>query len=996
MQPLRIRRCDFQIHSPRDPHYRGWPEEKMTLDGLYEWGRCLLLECRKRGLTAISVTDHHDLLAALVTLEVCRTEGYDDIWVFPGMEITSSLGLQAILLLDPSLLARDATVSSTEPFQVRVQTIIGQHISVPAEPARQRVISSWADLESLVDVDPGQRSQLFKLRETERLSKSLEEIAAGLEEQLADKFVLLPNLEKSKHGIFENQAGQALYRSDVDWFVGGIISGGKGTNLDVLRGKCLKDWGGRKVVCIRTSDQRGKGNVTWFSDEFASDSNVSHLKLSSATTQSVTEALLSGEDRRVFQSPPTEPADRIERLWVKGARIFDNGAMEASFSPGLNPFIGGRGTGKSILLSALVRLFGADKEWMNSGGESPSDLALWEKRHVSLFEDGGPFCDPETELGVEYVKSPGVRFKLTVTDPYGLAGEMWRLETQADSEWLSLYKGSTHPDQLDVMPLFFLQGQMSALTGSESDQQDITRLVEGSMRDERETLRTHLQSLSDRVKSGFDRQNRLKTLRKEKAAFEVSLAQKTTERTAYIAAAQKGLTEDEARLFNLAEPTRQAKAALESLEAAVAISQTGLKEVETTLRSALSQARQTLGQVPAQFDALPEDTYAAGLQSLADRLVAELKALRETTEEEIAQLAPAKALLAGKVQNVLAKAKAYGDAEAQRKVSIEKADKLLAEIKGLEESINGVVVQTDEIKKSGDIEAGQSALADYDVAVREYSRKLLERAKSISNTPGLRLHVKITPGGNFKRFLAELKATCAGCNVKSDTWAELESKLAASPHPADVISNLIKSALKSFEDPEKAERPQEWADAGFTAIIFRNVITKTSAEAWAKLAVVLAEDKVEVLYRRGAGLAPIPIRKASPGERAVELLRLALSSTKGPLVIDQPEDDLDNEFLANQLVALVHDAKRSNQLIFASHNANLVVHGDSEIIHVMGTKGEGSDESSCFLWLSGTIDETNVCLEIEKTMEGGRTAFEQRRRKYHETVAPALLNPGAD
>lgn len=996
MQPLRIRRCDFQIHSPRDPHYRGWPEDKMTLDGLYEWCRSLLLECRKRGLTVISVTDHHDLLAALVTLEVCRTEGFDDIWVFPGMEITSSLGLQAILLLDPSLLACDSKVASTEPFQEKVLTIIGQHMSAPADPTRRRVISSSADLETLIDRDPGQRSKLFKLAETERLSKTLQDIAGGLEEHMADKYVLLPNLEKSKHGIFENQAGQELYRGDSGWFVGGIISGGKETNLDVLRGKCLTDWGGRKVVCIRTSDQRGKDNTTWFSDEFGSDSNVSYLKLSSPTTQSVMQALLSGEDRRVFQSPPTEPADRIERLWVKGARIFDNGAIEASFSSGLNAFIGGRGTGKSVLLSALVRLFNADKEWMKSSGGSSAELAPWEKRHLALFEDGGPFCDPATELGVEYVKSPGVRFKLTVTDPYGLAGETWRFETQANNEWVPLYDGSTCPDKLDLMPLFFLQGQMSALTGSENDQHDITRLVEGPIRDEREALRTRLQSLSDRVKNGLDRQNRLKALQKEKAAFEVSLAQKATERTAYLAVAQKGLSEDEAKLFNLAEPTRQAKAALESLETAVTLSQTGLEGVETALRTALGQTRRTLGEVSTQLEGLTDDAYAIGLQTIAERRVAELKAARESAGEDLTQLAPAKALHAKEVVNVLAQASAYGDAEAQRKEAIEKAEKLLIEINGLKESIDGVVTQIDEINKSSDIEAGQSALVDYDVAVQEYSRKLRERAKSISNTPGLRLYVKITPGGNFKRFLTELKATCAGCNVKSDTWTEFESKLAASPEPAKVISKFIKSALKSFEDPENAERPKEWADAGFSPTIFRNVITSTSAEAWAKLAVVLAEDKVEVLYKRGAGSAPIPILNASPGERAVELLRLALSSTKGPLVIDQPEDDLDNEFLARQLVALVHEAKRNNQLIFASHNANLVVHGDSEIVHVMDAKGEGSDKSYCYLSLSGTIDEINVCLEIENIMEGGRDAFEQRRRKYHETVTPSLLDPSAD
>ena len=97
----------------------------------------------------------------------------------------------------------------------------------------------------------------------------------------------------------------------------------------------------------------------------------------------------------------------------------------------------------------------------------------------------------------------------------------------------------------------------------------------------------------------------------------------------------------------------------------------------------------------------------------------------------------------------------------------------------------------------------------------------------------------------------------------------------------------------------------------------------------------LADDKVEVRYKKGAKKPPIPILSASPGERAVELLKLALFSTRGPLIIYQPEDDLDNHFLADKLVELVHQSKHTNQLIFASHNANLVVHGDAELIHVL-------------------------------------------------------------
>jgi len=126
---------------------------------------------------------------------------------------------------------------------------------------------------------------------------------------------------------------------------------------------------------------------------------------------------------------------------------------------------------------------------------------------------------------------------------------------------------------------------------------------------------------------------------------------------------------------------------------------------------------------------------------------------------------------------------------------------------------------------------------------------------------------------------------------------------------------------------------------------------------------------------------------ASADERAVELLRLSLKSSRFPIVIDQPEDDLDTAFLASSLVDLVQLAKRQNQLIFASHNANLVVHGDTEKVHVM-SNFLVDDAELCGCELSGTIDQEKICDSIEYIMEGGRAAFEQRRMKYHETIYP--------
>ena len=118
---------------------------------------------------------------------------------------------------------------------------------------------------------------------------------------------------------------------------------------------------------------------------------------------------------------------------------------------------------------------------------------------------------------------------------------------------------------------------------------------------------------------------------------------------------------------------------------------------------------------------------------------------------------------------------------------------------------------------------------------------------------------------------------------------------------------------------------------------------------------------------------PIEFRKASQGEQAASLLNILMNQSNGPLIIDQPEEDLDNKII-NEIIRTISKAKDERQLILATHNANIVVNGDSEnvIEIVLGKQSSG-----------GAIDEPRVRLAITDTMEGGKDAFELRRRKYN-------------
>lgn len=214
---LDLKFADFQIHSPRDPKYKGWSEENMTLEGLYKWAEALLDECLKRNIDVIAVTDHHDLWPGLITLEVSKQKKFSDIWVFPGMEITAYEGIQAILVMDPSEFEDEA--SKTEQIQAKIFSVLGTVILAEGNSSKNLSFTAFQDLQGLLNQNPNQRSKIFKAPKVERLENSIENIAKNMEKQFPDKFLLLPNIEKSGHGLFGAKAGRSIYVNAGDWFV---------------------------------------------------------------------------------------------------------------------------------------------------------------------------------------------------------------------------------------------------------------------------------------------------------------------------------------------------------------------------------------------------------------------------------------------------------------------------------------------------------------------------------------------------------------------------------------------------------------------------------------------------------------------------------------------------------------------------------------------------------------------------------------------------------
>lgn len=117
----------------------------------------------------------------------------------------------------------------------------------------------------------------------------------------------------------------------------------------------------------------------------------------------------------------------------------------------------------------------------------------------------------------------------------------------------------------------------------------------------------------------------------------------------------------------------------------------------------------------------------------------------------------------------------------------------------------------------------------------------------------------------------------------------------------------------------------------------------------------------------------------SKGQQCTAILNILLLDNKDPLIVDQPEDNLDNSFIANNLVETIRNNKIKRQYIFATHNANIPVFGDAELIIAMeeiDRQGKISENGI------GSIDSEGVRNKVIQILEGGRDAFRMREEKY--------------
>jgi ABC-type cobalamin/Fe3+-siderophores transport system ATPase subunit len=138
---------------------------------------------------------------------------------------------------------------------------------------------------------------------------------------------------------------------------------------------------------------------------------------------------------------------------------------------------------------------------------------------------------------------------------------------------------------------------------------------------------------------------------------------------------------------------------------------------------------------------------------------------------------------------------------------------------------------------------------------------------------------------------------------------------------------------------------------------------------------------VRVEYRRDAKQKFESLERASAGQKTSAILSFLLAHGDEPLLLDQPEDDLDNALVYSLVVKQIRANKSRRQIIVVTHNPNIVVNGDAELVLPMEFKS-----GEIHLVDSGGLQQRAVREKICAVMEGGKDAFRQRYKRILEDI----------
>jgi DNA repair exonuclease SbcCD ATPase subunit len=251
------------------------------------------------------------------------------------------------------------------------------------------------------------------------------------------------------------------------------------------------------------------------------------------------------------------------------------------------------------------------------------------------------------------------------------------------------------------------------------------------------------------------------------------------------------------------------------------------------------------------------------------------------------------------------------------------------------------------------------------ILMRDQISKMRDEVSSeLQHESGERVRIRVMRNADHLAYQQMLLDGLKGARVRNQNEI-LETLMQLRP---EQLAQLIQSNdLDSFEELAHFgnERSRKILDS------FRENVDPLALE------ITAIEDRIGIELNVATS-GPPHFKDASDlsrGQKCTALLPILLARRDNPLIIDQPEDNLDNHFIFETVVNAVQRMKNRRQMIFITHNANIPVLAEAELVLVMNSDGRvGSIEKS------GSVDECRE--QIIDLLEGGREAFGLRSKRY--------------
>lgn len=240
-------------------------------------------------------------------------------------------------------------------------------------------------------------------------------------------------------------------------------------------------------------------------------------------------------------------------------------------------------------------------------------------------------------------------------------------------------------------------------------------------------------------------------------------------------------------------------------------------------------------------------------------------------------------------------------------------------------------------------------------------------AKGLTETLGPHIRVRVTRAGQFEAFAAAIADALRGSGLR---YNELSSTLAGNISPRELLE-----AADTNDFDLVAEATGINKDRAARALAQLREIDLGA------LATVAVEDTVALQLLDGSDYKSIG--ELSTGQRCTVVLPLVLRHTDRVLLVDQPEDHIDNAFIADTLIVSILARSAESQIIFSTHNANIPVLGSADRVMQLGSDGKRG-----FAILASSLDDPSVVEAITTVMEGGAEAFRRRATFYSQHKKP--------